>query len=51
MKLENGQSLQRVLEELTGAARSGKIGDRKIFVYEVADPARIRNDERGDAAL
>ena len=40
-----------VVKALTGAARTGKIGDGKIFVYEVAEAVRIRNDERGDAAL
>ncbi len=29
------------------AARTGKIGDGKLFVYEVAEAIRIRNDERG----
>ena len=41
--------------EVTGAiansARTGKIGDGKIFVYEVAEAIRIRNDDRGEAAL
>ena len=40
-----------VIRTLTAAARSGKIGDGKIFVYDVADAIRIRNDDRGDAAL
>ena len=40
-----------VVRTLTAAARSGKIGDGKIFVYDVADAIRIRNDDRGDAAL
>jgi nitrogen regulatory protein P-II 1 len=40
-----------VLRTLTTAARTGKIGDGKIFVYDVADAVRIRNDDRGDAAL
>lgn len=43
------------LDEVTGAiaaaARTGKIGDGKIFVYEVAEAIRIRNDDRGEAAL
>jgi nitrogen regulatory protein P-II 1 len=42
-------------DEVTGAiaiaARTGKIGDGKIFVYEVAEAIRIRNDDRGEAAL
>lgn len=40
-----------VLRVLTAAARTGKIGDGKIFVYNVAEAIRIRNDDRGDAAL
>ncbi len=40
-----------VLRTLTTAARTGKIGDGKVFVYNVADAIRIRNDDRGDAAL
>jgi nitrogen regulatory protein P-II 1 len=33
------------------AARTGKIGDGKIFVFDIADAVRIRNDDRGEAAL
>jgi nitrogen regulatory protein P-II 1 len=40
-----------VIRTLSLAARTGKIGDGKIFVYEVAEAIRIRNDDRGDAAL
>jgi nitrogen regulatory protein P-II 1 len=40
-----------VIRTLVTAARTGKIGDGKIFVYEVADAVRIRNDDRGDAAI
>ena len=40
-----------VIKALSGAARTGKIGDGKIFVYDVADAIRIRNDERGESAL
>ena len=40
-----------VVRALSGAARTGKIGDGKIFIYEVTDAVRIRNDERGEAAL
>ncbi len=40
-----------VIRTLTAAARSGKIGDGKIFVYDVADAIRIRNEDRGEAAL
>ena len=43
--------LDEVLRTLTAAARTGKIGDGKIFVYDVADAIRIRNDDRGETAL
>jgi nitrogen regulatory protein P-II 1 len=40
-----------VVGTITATARTGKIGDGKIFVYDLADAIRIRNDERGDSAL
>jgi nitrogen regulatory protein P-II 1 len=40
-----------VIQALSGAARTGKIGDGKIFIYDVAEAVRIRNGDRGDAAL
>src|SRR5579862_997232 len=40
-----------VLRTLAFAARTGKIGDGKIFVYEVAEAIRIRNNDRGELAL
>ncbi len=40
-----------VINALAAAARTGKIGDGKIFVFEVAEAIRIRNDERGEGAL
>jgi nitrogen regulatory protein P-II 1 len=40
-----------VIKTLATAARTGKIGDGKIFVYEVAEAIRIRNDDRGESAL
>lgn len=43
--------LDEVLETITAAARSGRIGDGKIFVYDVAEAVRIRNGDRGDAAV
>lgn len=43
--------LEEVTQKLMLAARTGKIGDGKIFVYEVAEAIRIRNDDRGEAAL
>ncbi len=43
--------LEEVVKTLTAAARTGKIGDGKVFVYDVAEAIRIRNDERGESAL
>ena len=43
--------LQEVIKAVTTAARTGKIGDGKIFVYEVVEAIRIRNDDRGEAAV
>lgn len=40
-----------VIATLAKAARTGKIGDGKIFVSHIEDAVRIRNDERGEAAL
>ena len=39
------------LQAIIGAARTGRIGDGKIFVSRVDDAIRIRNDERGETAL
>ena len=41
----------RVVETLVAAARTGKIGDGKIFVVPVEEAVRIRTGERGDEAL
>jgi nitrogen regulatory protein P-II 1 len=41
----------KVIQAILGAARTGHIGDGKIFISKVEDAIRIRNDERGDAAI
>ena len=43
--------LDRVLETIEGAARTGKIGDGKIFVYDLEQVIRIRTGETGKEAL
>jgi nitrogen regulatory protein P-II 1 len=40
-----------VVRTLAQATRTGNIGDGKIFVFDVADALRIRNDDRGETAL
>ena len=42
---------EEVIKHLAEAARTGKIGDGKVFVYDIADVVRIRNDDRGEQAL
>jgi nitrogen regulatory protein P-II 2 len=44
-------SLERVLETVASAAKTGKIGDGKIFVTSLEQVIRIRTDERGEEAL
>ncbi len=41
----------KVLETVVKAAKTGKIGDGKIFVVPLDDVIRIRTDERGDVAI
>ncbi len=41
----------RAIEAITGAARTGRIGDGKIFVSEVLDVVRIRTGESGAQAI
>lgn len=43
--------VDRVVDAITAAARSGRIGDGKIFITKVDDAVRIRTGERGDDAL
>ena len=43
--------LDRVLESIEGAARTGKIGDGKIFVYDLEQVVRIRTGETGARAV
>lgn len=41
----------RVIEAIEGAARTGRIGDGKIFVSPITEAVRIRTGERGEGAL
>jgi nitrogen regulatory protein P-II 2 len=43
--------VDRVIEAIEGAARTGKIGDGKIFVYNLEQVVRIRTGETGKEAL
>ena len=48
--VDDGQ-LDQVIEAISGAAKTGKIGDGKIFVYDVEQAIRIRTGEAGPEAL
>jgi len=41
----------KVIDAIINAARTGRIGDGKIFVSKIDEAIRIRNDERGEIAL
>jgi nitrogen regulatory protein P-II 1 len=40
-----------ILEAIVASARSGEVGDGKVFVTPVEDVVRIRTGERGDGAV
>ena len=41
----------QTVETIVKAAKTGKIGDGKVFVLTLEDAVRIRTDERGDTAI
>ena len=43
--------VERAVEAIVNAARTGRIGDGKIFVTNVEEAIRIRTGERGDEAI
>ena len=44
-------SLEKAINAILGAAKTGKIGDGKIFISRIDEAVRIRNEERGESAL
>ncbi len=44
-------AVERVVDTIGSTARTGKIGDGKVFVLDVEQAVRVRTDERGDEAL
>jgi nitrogen regulatory protein P-II 1 len=43
--------VEETVKAIVEAARTGKIGDGKVFIYPVEEVVRIRNNETGDTAL
>ena len=54
VKLEtvvSDEMLEKAVQAIITVARTGTIGDGKIFVTKIDEAIRIRNDERGELAL
>ena len=43
--------LTKTVETIVKSAKTGKIGDGKVFVLDIEEAIRIRTDERGDSAI
>ena len=43
--------VEKAVAAIVASARTGKIGDGKIFISKIDEAIRIRNDERGSTAL
>jgi len=46
-----GDVAEKAVETIVKAAKTGKIGDGKIFVLPIEEAVRIRTDERGEGAI
>ena len=46
-----GELSERVIETIQNIAQTGKIGDGKIFVFELNEAIRVRTGEKGESAL
>ncbi|MGK0288794.1 MAG: nitrogen regulatory protein P-II 1 [bacterium] len=44
-------AVEKVVDAISSAAKTGKIGDGKIFVYSIEETIRIRTGERGPSAV
>ena len=47
----NEDFVEKTTEAIIGAARTGEIGDGKIFILDLPECIRIRTGERGEAAI
>ncbi|MFT8888834.1 MAG: P-II family nitrogen regulator [Ethanoligenens sp.] len=45
------EQVETVIDKITTAARTGDVGDGKIFVFDIAEAIRIRTGERGADAI
>lgn len=54
IKLElftSSSNVERIVEAIMSSAKTGRIGDGKIFITDLAEVIRIRTGERGEAAV
>ncbi len=49
--IAHAKDVDKIMEAIAKAAKTGEIGDGKIFVYPVEDAMRIRTGEKGDSAI
>ena len=49
--VENGDSVEPIIEAIVTNARTGEAGDGKIFIWPIDEVVRIRTGERGAAAV
>ncbi len=45
------KDLEKLLDVITRSAKTGAVGDGKIFVWDIKDAIRIRTGERGEVAI
>ena len=54
MKIEivaRNKDVEKIREAIAAVAKTGEIGDGKIFIYDIADAYKIRTGETGDEAI
>ncbi len=42
---------EEVVTAISNAARTGKVGDGKVFIYDIGEAVRIRNNDRGESVV
>ncbi len=47
----NDEDVEKIIDVVVSAVRTGKIGDGKIFISDINEAARIRTGERGPTAI
>jgi nitrogen regulatory protein P-II 1 len=49
--IAKNEDVEEIIKLITEQARTGEVGDGKIFVYDIGDVIRIRTGERGEKAI